>query len=306
MTADGLPVAHEVFPGNTVDIRSFRQALEMARSRFHLSKVILVGDRGMVSEKVLKEIKAAGLSYIVGVRMRSSNAGYFAATQPGRYQRVADNLLVKEARVGEDDRYIVCLNPKARAHDREVRQEVVKRLRQALRGGGLKDLIGHRGYRRYVRLDGEAGIDREKLREEARFDGKWVLRTNTNLPAAQVAEAYKNLWRVERAFRELKTGLEIRPLYHWTERRVRGHIMVCFLAFVLETALRRRLAEAGVKGRYADFLRDLGQLQAVEVTVDGKGYRARTDLVGGAAQVFKALGVRPPNHWEEVKAPARA
>ena len=98
---------------------------------------------------------------------------------------------------------------------------------------GAKSLVGNRGYRRYLKVNGNAvTIDKENLKQEARFDGKYLLLTNSNLPTDQVALAYKDLWKVERAFRELKSGLDLRPIYHWTDTRVRGHIMVCYLALV--------------------------------------------------------------------------
>ena len=127
-----------------------------------------------------------------------------------------------------------------------------------------------------------------------RLDGKFVLRTNTMLPADEVARAYKSLWRVERTFREQKSTLEIRPLYHHRDDTSVGHIVACFLALRLEVDLQRRLDARGVEVSWPDLMRDLGQVQAVEVTLDEQRYRLRTDLVGSAHHAFAAAGVRPP------------
>jgi len=97
-------------------------------------------------------------------------------------------------------------------------------------------------------------IDKHALKQEAAYDGKYVLRTNCSLSPQEVAGAYKGLWQVERAFRELKSGLDLRPVYHWTHKRIRGHVMVCFLALVLEMALRRKIRGSGEDVRYDDLL----------------------------------------------------
>jgi len=305
VSRDGFPIAHEVFPGNTAEVDTFRHVMERVRQQFHLGRVILVADRGMVSEKLLREIEGAELEYIVGVRMRKLKAARQVLSRAGRYREVAPNLRVKEV-AHRGVRYIVCLNPEEREHDRRVREEAVARLREKLDAGEVKQLIGNSAYRRYLKIDGSGvSIDERVLEEESRYDGKWVLRTNCSLAPDEVAQAYKSLWQVERAFRELKSGLDLRPVYHWTEKRIRGHVMVCFLALVLEMALRRKIKALGkeVEFRYDDLLLDLCQLKAVEIRLDGKCYLARTELTGQAGLAFKALGMRPPLHVQEVPRP---
>lgn len=293
MTRDGYPVAHEVFPGNTADIATFRVVLEQVKSRFRLGRVVIVADRGMISEALLQAMEQAGMEYIVGVRLRRFRRAEEVLSRPGAYADVSPNLRVKEVWV-DGTRYILCVNPEEVERDRQAREAMVAELEEKLRGG-LKSLIGNRGYRRYLKVKGGAAtIDWEKVEREARYDGKYILRTNTTLPPADVALAYKSLWQVERAFRELKSHLGLRPMFHWTEQRVRGHVLVCFLALILEVVLRKKLEAAGSKARYADLLQDLRQLHAVLIKVDGTTYLARTDLQGAAYDAFKALGMRPP------------
>ena len=270
-------------------------ALDKAKRQFDLKRVILVADRGMVSEEVLKEIDKAGLEYIVGVRMRKAKAAREVLSRAGRYSVVAENLHVKEVKY-EGTRYIVCFNPVEVEHDRAAREAMVAALRERLSSGFSRSLIGNSGYRRYVKMEGaKFSIDEDAVKAEEKYDGKYVLRTNARLTPQDVATSYKSLWQVERAFRELKSGLDLRPVYHYTEKRIRGHIMVCFLAFVLEMALRRKLKaiiEEAVP--YDDILHHLEQVKAVEITLDGKRYLARTELVGHADLAFRALGMRPP------------
>jgi len=291
MTRDGFPVAHQVFPGNTADVETFRAALRDVRQRFRLGRVILVGDRGMVGRGVLSEIERAGLQYIAGVRLRRLRSADAVLARAGRYRVVSDNLHVKQV-LHEGVRYVVCHNPEQAEHDRKAREEMLGALREKLRKGP-KGLVGNRGYRRYLKVQGQAvTLDEEAIGREARYDGKYVLRTNTELPPAEVAQAYKALWQVEQAFRELKSGLDLRPVFHWTHSRIRGHIMVCFLAFVMETTLRRRLN--GDQVAYPDVVGALRALQAVKVELDGEAYLARTELPAKAWTAFKATGLCPP------------
>ncbi|MRR38964.1 IS1634 family transposase, partial [bacterium] len=261
MTQEGIPVAHEVFPGNMADVKSFTEALRILAKRFLIRKVVLVGDRGMISEAVLKEIEAQGLEYIVGVRMRKVKAIDQVLSRAGRYREVQPNLKVKEVR-HEGLRYIVCLNPEEAEYDRQARESMVQKLKRKLQKDGLKSLVGNSGYRRFLKVSGtEAAVDEKAVEEEAKYDGKYVLTTNNaTLTPEEVALGYKDLWRVERAFREMKSGLDLRPVFHWKDARVRGHIMVCFLAFLLESALRRRLQENNYGGPYIDLMQDLKQV----------------------------------------------
>ena len=219
---------------------------------------------------------------------------------------VAENLKVKEVR-HQGKRYIVCLNEEEAERERKAREEMVKKLREKLSRGGLKALVGNRGYRKYLRVSGaEAEIDEGALLREARYDGKYVLLTDSDLPADQVALAYKGLWRVEAAFRELKDQLELGPIYHWTEPRVercaelcsaallRAHVAVCFLAFLLEVELERRLREQGVGASFREVVSDLKRVKAVHLEVKGTHYLARTELSGRAYQGFRAAGVVVP------------
>jgi len=295
MTRAGIPIAHEVFPGNQSEVDSFRQIIADMRKRFKLTRVIFVGDRGMVSKELLDALDFDHIEYIVGMRMRRAKDVGEVLKTGGRYKKIKGNLRVKEVWY-DADRYIVCHNPAQAEHDKSAREEMVQKLERQIKQSGVKSLIGNSGYRRYVLLnkDSVVGINQKTLKEEARYDGKYVLRTNCQLDTDQVAVAYKDLWRVERAFREIKSSLDLRPVYHWKDSRVRGHIMVCFLALVLESALQRKLKEKDISVEYTYLLRDLQQLRAVELTLADEKYLCRTELAGSAHQAFKALGIRPP------------
>jgi len=304
MTGDGFPVAHHVFPGNTADINAFRGALGDLRRRFPIRRVIIVADRGVVSGDIIEEMEQANqkepdkkIDYIFGMRLRKCReVNEEVLSRAGRYHEVAENLWVKEVRVG-DHRYVVCHNTESEERDRKRREEIIERARADLKKKSAKAFVMPRGLRRFVELvGGELMIREAILSEEARYDGKWVLRTNTELPTDEVALAYKSLWQIEHAFRELKSGLKIRPVFLRTEDHARGHILVCFLSLVLEAALQRLLKEQGANGSYRDILNDLEGVRAVELKNGGQRWLVRTELPANAFEAFKAVGLRAPVH----------
>lgn len=296
MRRDGLPVACEVWPGNTADVSRLTVIAEILRQRFEIERVVLVCDRGMVSKNNLAELDKAGFQYIVGMRMRRLlEVREQVLARAGRYRVVREGLHVKEVHVGER-RYVVCFNPEEAAKDRQDREKILAGIEKKLAKGGVKSLIPNRGYRRYLKVaGGRVEVDRGKIREEQRYDGKYVLRTTTELPAEEVALAYKNLLWIERLFRELKTLLQTRPIYHHLVKdNVKGHIFGCFLALYLVVVLRKKIEALGEKLEWEDLIRDLSQLRAIALRLDSKRYLLRTDLGGRAHLAFKAVGLRPP------------
>ena len=158
-----------------------------------------------------------------------------------------------------------------------------------------KVLIGNRGYRKYLKVDRHhIAIDLQKVEEEARFDGKWVLQTNVDLPADRVALKYKELWQVERVFRDIKSILATRPIYHQVDETIRGHVFCSFLALVLRKELDRRLEKAGHSFEWADIKQDLKSLQEIIIEEKGKRLAIRSECRGVCGKVFQAVGVALP------------
>jgi hypothetical protein len=300
MTREGIPVCHRVFPGSTVDAQAFQEILQELKPRFGIQRVVLVGDRGLVSERTLEALDLERLDYILGMPLRRYQRSQEVLARAGRYHRVADNLEVKEVWL-EGERFVLCRNPEAAERDRHRREEIVEALRDRLAHGGVGALLKSPVHRRFLRLKAqEARIDPARVAADARLDGKWVLTTSTLLPSDELALAYKGLWRIEHAFRELKSGLEVRPIFHWVPRRVRAHILVCFLALVLESALQRRLVEHGVQHSYAAIKRDLERVRVMTVAAEGRRYLLRTELLGRSQAAFQAVGLRPPPHLQQL------
>ena len=300
---DGTPVCSELWPGNTADVKSLAPVVERLKTRFRIGTVCIVADRGMISAETVAEIEKRQWSYILGVRMRSSTEAKAVVGRAGRYAEVypqSDDpddpspLKVKQVWVEDQRRYVVCVNEDQAAKDRYDREAVVAALREALRQGD-KSLVGNRGYRKFLRSGGQQfAVDEDKVREEARYDGKWVLTTNTDLPAREVALKYKQLWMVEAVFRSMKSLLDTRPIFHQCDETIRGHVFCSFLALVLRKELEDRLASKEWKLEWGDVIRDLDNLLEMEVSITGKGYVFRSEAKGTTGKIFQACGVALP------------
>jgi Transposase DDE domain len=306
LDGQGRPICCELWPGNTTDVTTLIPVVDRLRSRFGVRRVCIVADRGMISQETIEALEKPerGWLYILGARMRSQNevkdevlsrAGRYRVVHPKRAESTAPSpLKIKEVWV-DDRRYIVCLNEDEARKDAADREAIVAALREQLRSGD-KSLVGNKGYRRY--LSGSDSphfqIDEAKIAEEARYDGKWVLRTNTDLDSAEVALQYKQLWMVEHWFRSCKTLLQTRPIYHKCDETIRGHVFCSFLALVLRQELQARLEERGHDLEWADVIADLDRLQMVEVEQDGKRFLLRSEVQGSCGKVFHAAGVAMP------------
>ena len=301
--SEGKPVCCEMWPGNTADVKSLIPVIERLRSRFHIARCCIVADCGMISAESLKALEKREIPYILGTRMRKVNeVKREVLSRQGRYRQVRPEgnssndpapLKVKEVCVG-GSRYIVCLNPKQARKDAQDRQVILASLQEKITTDP-KGLVGNKGYRKYLKIQrGSLSINQEKAAYESRFDGKWVLITNTKFCADQVALKYKELWQVEHVFRDVKSVLETRPVYHQRDETIRGHVFCSFLALVLRKELDRRLAEAGHCFEWVDIKQDLKSLQQVVIQDSGKSLALRTECVGTCGRVFQAVGVAVP------------
>jgi transposase len=298
----GRPLCCELWPGNTTDVRSLIPVVDRLRQRFRLEQICIVADRGMISREVMAELESEERrwDYILGARLRKvkevkeevlSRAGRYREVRPPR-RRSKDPapLKIKEVRVGEH-RYVVCLNPEQARHDAMAREAILESLQQQLRRGD-KSLVGNRGYRKYLKSGtGRFEIDEKKVAEEARYDGKWVLRTSTRLAAEEVALKYKQLWRVEEMIRSVKSVLETRPIYHRRDATIRGHVFCSFLALLLRKELEDRLEAQGCHLEWSDVIDDLDALEEIELIQKGKRFLLRTETQGVAGKAFQAAGV---------------
>jgi len=306
LDGEGTPVCCEMWPGNTADIKSLLPVVKRLRKRFGIGEVCIVADRGMISRETIAELEDPDTNwkYILGARMRRQKevrdqvlgrSGAYKEVVPERINaKDPAPLKVKEVWEG-DRRYVVCLNEEQRRKDAFDRKAIVEHLREQLKRGE-KSLVGNKGYRKYLSVKGKErfGIDEKKIQAEARYDGKWVLRTNLDLPAEEVALKYKQLWMVEDIFRTMKSILDTRPIYHKCTETIRGHVFCSFLALCLRKDLADRLAAGQSKLEWNDIVRDLIELQEMHTVFSGKPFILRSQLKGCAHKVLQAAGVAVP------------
>jgi hypothetical protein len=294
LTGDGRPISCELWPGNQPDGKALLPVVDRLKQRFGLTRVCWVADRGMISKGIIEGLEGRKLEYILGARMRrQKEVSEDVLSRAGRYQEVAENLRVKEVWI-EDRRYIVCLNPDEAERDAQEREAIVRALEDELKEGTLQ-LVGNRGYRRFLRVGKDAvSIDEKRVAADARYDGKFVLRTNTALSAGEVAVQYKRLLLVEQFFRATKSLLDTRPIFHQWDATIRGHVFCSFLALVLVDELKRRLATQDLKLEWDAIRQDLEALDQAEVRQGDQWYLLRGPLQGVAGKVLQAAGVAVP------------
>jgi len=314
LDGQGEPLCCEMWPGNAADVKGLIPVLENVRERFGIGRVCVVADRGFISKETLEKLenKEGGWDFILGVRMRASKEardevvgklgsmaeaeqrkGFTVVHGERKNSKDPSPLEVKEVLVGQR-RYVVCYNPEQARKDAADRARIVEALRATLKQGD-KALVGNKGFRKYLRVEGKHfEVDEAKLKQEARYDGLWVLRTNMALPVAQVALRYKELWMVERLFRDTKTLLKTRPVFHKRDETIRGHVFCTFLGLVLLKELDRSLRAAGLDLEHNEVMRDLKALQRMRIDDEGKVFWLRSQVQGCCAKVFRAVGVALP------------
>lgn len=297
---EGRPVCCELLPGNTADIRTLIPLVDRLRERFDIRDVCVVADRGMISERTISELSQRGIHYILGARLRnvkeiretvlSRGGRYREVNGPREHSKSPSPLKVKQVLVDER-RYIVCHNEEQARKDQADREAILENLREQLKQGSTS-LVGNKGYRKY--LSAPAGgvfqIDEAKVMRDARFDGKWVLRTDTHLSAEEVALRYKDLLMVEDTFRTAKSILETRPIYHKCDDTIRGHVFCSFLALVLLKELHHRLHSRGWQAEWQRLRDDLDELQELTLPLGEKTFVIRTPPVGEAGRAIRAVG----------------
>jgi transposase len=305
VTRDGIPVRCWVWPGNTADM-SVIEEVKKDLNGWKLNRVVSVIDRGFSSEDNLRYLQRAGGHYIAGERMRSGMKHVEEAlSRPGRFKPVADNLEIKEIVVGDGEariRYVLARNPQEVERDREKRKLILSKIREELaKLGDLAgephsraccELIAHKSYGRYLTMDdqGQPRIDQVKVKSEERLDGKYLIRASDDtLSPVDVALGYKQLFQVENAFRTLKTTLELRPVYHRLEDRIRSHVLLCWLALLLIRVMENQSGQTWTKMR-----RILSRIQATEIKTSSGSMTKTSNLSTDQKQLFKDLKIQEP------------
>jgi transposase len=322
VTREGIPVRVWCWPGNTSDQAVLAEVKDGMRD-WKLGRVITVADRGFSSAENLAYLRRAGGHYIAGMRMRDGSPLVTQAlSRQGRYQDVRDNLRVKEVRIdgAGDARFIICHNPAQAERDKAKREDEITRIQAELEritaqrardrqraktasaaaqaraeAGHVRAecvLRDHPAPGRWLRQQpgGRLVIDRAKVKAEANLDGKYLLATSDpDITAEDAALGYKNLLEAERGFRDLKSELLLRPVFHRLEHRIRAHVLICWLALLLTRAAERACGQTWRK-----ISRETGRLQQITLTGTAGTITQTTPLTPGQKAIYQALSITPP------------
>jgi hypothetical protein len=302
VTRDGIPLRVWCWPGNTADSALIRQVKDDMRG-WSLSRVIWVADRGFTSAENRRYLRRGGSHYIIGEKLRSGSAEAAAAlSRQGRYQDVAENLRVKEVRIAEDERFVICHNPEAAERDAATRARLIAQLKELIDRSGvlsrdkraeLRGVISTKpGLNRYLRVTpgGLLRIDASKARAEENLDGKYLLRTSDpKMTAEDIALGYRQLLEVERGWRDMKQVIDLRPVYHRKEERIRAHVILCWLALLLA-----RTAENTCGATWPELRRQLDRIAAGTFNGPAGTFRQRTEITGTQQDILTRLGIDPP------------
>jgi hypothetical protein len=315
VTRTGIPIRVWTWPGNTNDSALIRQVKDDLRA-WKLGRVVWVADRGFASAENRRYLQRAGGHYIIGEKLRGDSAeAQIALARPGRYHDVADNLRVKEVVIDDGvmrDRFVICHNPEQAERDRAVRGALVAKLEAAIaesdalpadrREKIASGLHAKPSLRKWLRVTsgGRLRIDRAAIRAEEHLDGKFLLRTSDpTLSAEDVALGYKQLLEVERGWRDMKSTLDLRPVFHRKEERIRAHVVLCWLALLLI-----RIVENATQDTWRNVRNQLERMHLGTFEGAAGTCRKRTDLLPAHRRIFAALDLPEPPLVVQLTLPA--
>jgi IS4 transposase len=312
VTRSGIPVRVWCWPGNTTDSALIRQVKADLRD-WTLARVIWVADRGFASAENRRYLRRGDHHYIIGEKLRSGSAEATAAlARQGRYAEVAGNLRVKEVNISEAERFVICHNPDQADRDAAVRERLLAQLTELIDGADklsatkraeLRGVISTKpGLARYLRVtpSGLLRIDKATVTAETNLDGKYLLRSSDpRLSAEDIALGYKQLLQVERGWRDLKQVIDLRPVYHRLEERIRAHVLLCWLALLLV-----RIVETTTDATWRSLTAELNRLQVITFTGPDGTFRQRTELTKPQRDIYATLQLDPPAKIIELVTPS--
>ena len=316
VTPEGIPIGFEVYPGNTFEGKTISSIIDKLREKFRVRRFIFVGDRGLFSKKNLEALKGENRlgEFIVGMKLGVFKKRHKEFYDIKRFHFMNNELAVYET-THEGERCIITWSKARAERDRQAREDVLDKIRRKLskKKTTPKDFVSNKTYQRYVSglTEGkELILNETAIAEDAARDGFFGVVTNVKSMSAQkIVENYKTLWIIEDAFGEIKGSLKSRPVFHWKDRRIVGHLTLCFLAYYCESLMTVSLREKGlmlespaiedktIEPRpltVVEAMRELQEVRAIPVKLRGATIWVRTDITGNAYKLFSAIGLKPP------------
>jgi len=312
---EGMPLGFEVYPGNTFEGKTLSSIVEKMRNKFKVRRFIFVGDRGLFSKTNLEKLKEEQGEFIVGMRLdHATEMEQMSFFDKNLFTSINKKLMYYDT-TWRTDRCIVTWSQDRAERDKKVRDNIIEKIKKKLSKKKIKtkEFVSNQNYRRFVKgLDAneQPALNEDAIKEAATRDGFFAILTNVaDKKACELVAQYKELWKIEDAFGELKGTLKARPVFHWTDERIVGHLTMCFIAQVCEAAMTKALRKStdilnslSVQQEIIDerpltaalSMHEVGNIRAIPVQIKNKKIWVRTDISGHAAKLFKALGIRIP------------
>jgi transposase len=296
---DGLPISYHLFPGNTFEGKTVAPVLERLRKDFLLEKIIFVGDKGIVSEEIMGELSAAGYEYIIAAKISKVSDQYHKEIlSRGKYIAIDDNISTWQIII-EGQRLVLGYSKQRAERDKKQRELLLERLQKRLDKSDRPKSVTKSAYNSYLRMEGNSRmvIDQQQVTGKAKWDGFFGFYTNNrSMSNKEIVLTYQMLWQIENSFRVLKSTLDLRPVYHWTAKRIQGHIMICFLSLYILRAIEFKINRQEKLNLSTDeIFYHLDKIKAVTLKAFGKKVVMRTEITDENNLVLRTLGIKIPN-----------
>lgn len=320
--ANGFPIAHHVFAGNTADKTTLKTVLTDLQRRFGLRHIMVVSDRGLVSDENLEFLTQQELSYLLAIGSRRNDQAHqvLSKLDENQWQRIDQDNQVQEVRLDDKSiRYFVIDSQQRKDYEQSMRQSSMQRAKEhlqkvseAVKAGRLKEpakigaaasraVSNNHGYRYFSPEVSEPGQfsffqDKEKLDAEIAREGKYILKTDEpDITAVEAVACYKELNSVEQGFRDLKDVIDMRPIYHKTDERIEAHIFVASLALFLKQTLQHQLASKLPEISATDALAAVKSIGLAELTFNGQTKRLVSNGGRDARRILSAMAIKDIN-----------
>jgi transposase len=300
---DGMPVGYELFPGNTYEGKTLEVSLLKLKKRFNIDRIIIVADKGMNSKLNLKKISDMGFNYIISSRLKSLNKNMlqkifskegFIKEKKYSYKKI--DYLNKNKEFDIRENLIVTYSDERALYDKKLREKLITKAMKYSETPSLIKASNKRGGKKYIKETGACSfsLDAGAIAKDEAFDGYYAIETNElDLEPKEIINAYSHLWKIEESFRIMKSTMEVRPIFHWTEERIKGHFVICFLSFLLERTLELKLKEKNIEFSPDRIKEALNSMNFAEVEYNNETYLLKTSALELSNKILKVLSIKP-------------
>jgi transposase len=288
---DRMPVSFDIYPGNTFEGHTFKDTIEAMKNRYQLGKVIVVSDRGMMSRTNMEIVENSDYEFIVGKSIKQlKKVDIF----DGEFTEISKGIEYRE--IEYEGKRLLIIHSKERAEkDRKDRSRLIEKAKKMLKDGNIESK-SKRGAKKYLKTKNEVDytLDIEKIEKDEKYDGYYGIITNTQLNPKQILEQYHTLWKVEESFRTLKNYLETRPIFHWTQKRIKGHIVMSFVSYIMQRTLELELERNNIEYSHEKIREAIKNMEYIDIKTNEQHFAIRTNMNLLAQKILKILNIPIP------------